>query len=26
NNFLGAEYQGLPRQLRRMGKIADLEK
>ncbi|WP_020567744.1 RpiB/LacA/LacB family sugar-phosphate isomerase [Neolewinella persica] len=26
NNFLGANYQGLPRQLRRMGKIADLEK
>jgi ribose 5-phosphate isomerase B len=26
NNFLGAEYQALPRQLRRMGKIADLEK
>lgn len=26
DNFLGAEYQGLPRQLRRMGKIADLEK
>jgi ribose 5-phosphate isomerase B len=25
DNFLGAEYQGLPRQLRRMGKIADLE-
>jgi ribose 5-phosphate isomerase B len=26
NNFLNAEYQALPRQLRRMGKIADLEK
>ncbi|WP_168038437.1 RpiB/LacA/LacB family sugar-phosphate isomerase [Neolewinella antarctica] len=26
DNFLGAEYQGLPRQLRRMGKVADLEK
>ncbi len=25
DNFLGAEYQGLPRQLRRMGKVADLE-
>jgi len=25
NNFLDAEYQALPRQLRRMGKIADLE-
>jgi len=26
DNFLGANYQGLERQLRRMGKIADLEK
>ncbi|MBC6996370.1 RpiB/LacA/LacB family sugar-phosphate isomerase [Neolewinella lacunae] len=26
DNFLAAEYQALPRQLRRMGKIADLEK
>ncbi|MEM9834882.1 MAG: RpiB/LacA/LacB family sugar-phosphate isomerase [Bacteroidota bacterium] len=26
DNFLGADYQGLERQLRRMGKIADLEK
>ena len=26
DNFVGAEYQGLPRQLRRMGKVADLEK
>lgn len=25
DNFLGAEYQGLPRQVRRMGKIAALE-
>ena len=25
DNFLGASYQALPRQLRRMGKIADLE-
>ena len=25
DNFLGAEYQGLPRQLRRMGKVAALE-
>ena len=26
DNFLGATYQALPRQLRRMGKVADLEK
>ncbi len=26
DNFVGAEYQGLPRQLRRMGKVAELEK
>ncbi len=26
DNFVGAQYQALPRQLRRMGKIADLEK
>ncbi len=26
DGFLGAEYQGLPRQLRRMGKVAELEK
>lgn len=26
DNFLAAEYQGLERQLRRMGKVADLEK
>ncbi|MBB4079124.1 ribose 5-phosphate isomerase B [Lewinella aquimaris] len=26
DNFLAAEYQALPRQLRRMGKVADLEK
>ena len=26
DNFVGAEYQALPRQLRRMGKVADLEK
>ncbi|WP_116127579.1 RpiB/LacA/LacB family sugar-phosphate isomerase [Lewinella sp. IMCC34183] len=25
DNFLGAEYQNLPRQQRRMGKVADLE-
>ena len=26
DNFLGAKYQALPRQVRRMGKVADLEK
>ena len=26
DNFVGAEYQALPRQLRRMGKVSDLEK
>ena len=25
DNFVGAEYQALPRQVRRMGKVADLE-